>query len=114
MPPLPYSRYTLCSAVQLDNGRLYMLDREPIRFQNRTDNIRVVVAAGDTWETLAEQYLDGPANPASLWWIIADFQPEPVIDPTVPPTPGSVVYIPDPRFVMSEYFSDKRRDEAEI
>jgi hypothetical protein len=51
-------------------------------------------------------------RPSGLWWIIADFQPDPIHDPTVRLTPGRTLYIPSLRTVQEEVFSDKRRKEG--
>ena len=115
MPPGPLSRHLLSVGVsRVTDGLTFLLDPEPFRFVNRSDNRRVVVEAGDTWQGLAQEHLRPINNANELWWVICFFQPEPVLDPTVPPTPGTVVYIPSPEFVTSDWFADSRRDDYEI
>jgi hypothetical protein len=52
------------------------------------------------------------ARPAGLWWVIADFQPDPVHDPTLSLEPGRVLVVPSIRTVQEEIFSETRRAEA--
>ncbi len=58
------------------------------------------VEEGDTLEALAELFFGGP-NSARLWWIIADFQPEPILDPTEDLKIGKLLFIPSQNFVES-------------
>lgn len=111
MPPTGFSRHLLTiSVARIEDGLEYLLDREPFRFVNRGDNKRVIAAGTDTWHSLAFQHLAPIANAADLWWLIADFQPEPVVDPTILPVPGSTVYIPSTEFVLSTIFSENNAD----
>jgi hypothetical protein len=109
------SRYLMTlGATRVSDGLTYLLDREPLRFQPRSDNKRVVARAGDTWWSLASEHLAALTNPEQLFWVICDYQPMPVLDSTVDPTPGTIVYIPDEDFVMSYYFADSRREQDTI
>ena len=58
---------------------------------------------GDAWIMLA------PFGLAALWWVIADFQPEPVHDPTRALEVGRVMFIPSERTLVEEVFSSRRR-----
>jgi hypothetical protein len=73
--------------------------------------MRVVIQQGDTWQSLAAKHFTPIIEAQNLWWAIADFQPEPVVDPTDIPVPGSIVFIPSPEYLLSEILSDARRDE---
>lgn len=115
MPPAVYSRHILTTGVsRVDDGLTYLLDREPLRFRPLSGNRRVRVASSDTWQTLAAAFFVPIQNPHQLWWVICDFQPEPVLDPTVPPVSGTYVYIPSVEFVLAEVFSRDRKAEALI
>jgi hypothetical protein len=44
--------------------------------------------------------------------VIADFQPDPIHDPTLELEPGRVLVIASLRTVLEEIFSESRREEA--
>lgn len=112
MPPRRFSRYSFCSAVLDDQERLFLTDREPFRYRPLPDNRQHVVKEGDTLFSLAGRYFAPLPRPAGLWWVIADFQPEPVHDPTLALELGRVVVVPSIRTITEEAFSEKRRAEA--
>jgi hypothetical protein len=47
-----------------------------------------------------------------LWWVIADFQSDPIHDPTRKLKRGRVLIIPSERTLTEEIFSERRRREA--
>lgn len=109
------SRHFLVTGVtRVNDGLTFLLDREPLRFRIRKDNKRVIARGGDTWQGLAAQHLKSIPNAEQLFWVICDYQPTPIVDSTVDPEPGTIIFIPAEDFVMSEYFSDARRDNDEI
>jgi hypothetical protein len=112
MPPRRFSRYTFSSAVLDDQGRLFLTDVEPYRFQSLPDNVQHVVQQGDTLFTLAALYFSPLPRPAGLWWVIADFQPDPIHDPTLALDLGRELVIPSVRTLVEEVFSESRRAEA--
>lgn len=101
-------------ATRISDGLTFMLDREPLYFQPRSDNKRIVAEKGDTWWSLAAKHLSALRNPEQFFWVLCDYQPTPILDPTVDPTPGAIVFIPDEDFFMSTYFADSRRDQDTI
>lgn len=113
MPPKIFSRYTFTAGVEDSEGRLVLTRREPLRFEQLDDNRNVLVNEGDSLFTLASRYFAGLSDrPAGLWWIIADFQPTPIHDPTVKLSAGAVIVIPSQRFVIERVFDEGRREEA--
>jgi hypothetical protein len=112
MPPRRFSRHTFTSAVKDDEGRLFLTEREPFRFRSLPDNRQHVVKEGETLFSLAGRYFAPLPRPAGLWWVIADFQPDPIHDPTVALEPGRVLVVPSIRTVQEEVFSETRRAEA--
>lgn len=111
MPPRRHSRFTFCTAI-LSDDVLFMTEREPFRFRALPDNRHHIVKEGETLFSLAGHYFAPLPRPAGLWWIIADFQPEPIHDPTLTLDVGRVLVIPSHRTVTEDVFSEKRREEA--
>lgn len=112
MPPRRYSRHTFATAVADDEERLFLTDVEPYRFRSLPDNRQHVVEQGDTLFTLAALYFAPLPRPAGLWWVIADFQPDPIHDPTLSLALGRELVIPSVRTIVEEVFSESRRTEA--
>lgn len=111
MPPRRFSRFTFSSGVLDDDERLFLTERDPFRFRALADNRQHVVKEGDTLFSLAGRYFASLPRPSGLWWIIADFQPDPIHDPTLALDIGRVVLVPSVRTVIEEVFSERRRTE---
>jgi hypothetical protein len=109
MPPRLNSRYTFSSAIPDAAGALVLSEREPFGFVDLPDNVRHVARTGDTLFSLAARYFHGFDRPDGLWWIIADFQPQPVLDPTLAFVEGTVVFVPSVRTVHESIFDESRR-----
>ena len=109
MPPRFLSRYQFCTQLQDANGALYLSERDPFRYQSFTDNIQHRVVEGETWQGLASRYYAALPEPDLLWWVIADFQPDPVFDPTIKLTPGSIVVVPSLTTVREQIFNEARQ-----
>jgi len=103
------SRYTFTQAIRDADDRLVLYGEEPYRFRDLADNRRHLVKEGDTLFGLASLFFRGFPRPAGLWWVIADFQPEPIHDPTRRLAPGRVLVIPSMRTVQDEVLSERRR-----
>ena len=112
MPPRRFSRHTFTAAVLDEQERLFLTDRERFGFQALADNRQHVVAEGETLFNLAGRFFAPLDRPAGLWWIIADFQPTPIIDPTLELEPGTVLSIPSVQTVISEIFNEDRANEV--
>lgn len=102
-PNFALSRYRFSEVMQDSDGVAYLSDREPFGYRDRPDNIPHVVQHGDTLEDLAKFYYWNLNEDADqLWWVIADFQPDPIINPFRPLTAGKLLILPAPEFVSSE------------
>ena len=112
MPPRRFSRFMFSSAVLDGQGRLLLTDREPFRFRVFPDTRQHVVQQGDTLFSIAGRYFAPLPRPAGLWWVIADFQPDPVHDPTLSLDPGRLLFVPSVRVVTEEIFAETRRQET--
>jgi hypothetical protein len=106
------SRHSFSEATalsDLDDDRRFLTDRECFGFRQFSDNRTHLVRAGDTLQSVAARYYRGLPRPSGLWWVIADYQPQRVHDPTLELTEGSVLAIPSRRTVEREVFGEKRR-----
>lgn len=107
MPANPTSRYrqTLTfvddrSSDESDSaGVVFFGQRRPIRFQDDVDTVAHLVSEGDTLQMLANTHYQGFPDPSSLWWVIAEFQPIPILDPTRRLGPGKILMIPSATLV---------------
>jgi len=114
MPPKQFSRHTFTTSTTDDDDLSYLTDRIPFRYKAFNDNRKVVVQQGDTLYTLAGKYFQPLDRPAGLWWVIADFQPTPIHDPTIQLAAGTTIVIPSVRTVIERIFNEERRRETEV
>lgn len=99
----PDSRYVNVEHLADTAGRIYTADRIPFRFTQRDDSILHIAQAGESWWGLAQKYyFEISDRPSGLWWVICDFQPQPVVDPTLIIQPGSEVVVPSAFTVRNE------------
>jgi hypothetical protein len=114
MPPFKFSKYQFVSALTEDGslGRVFLSERERFPFRDFSDNRSHIVREGDSLFTLAHRFFKGLPRPSGLWWVIADFQPEPIHDPTIQLDLGRVLFVPSVRTVVEEVFSESRVAEA--
>ncbi len=113
------SRHSFTTAFLTEStGILELTEREPFRFRVFPDNIEHVAKEGDTLHHLAFKTYRGIAPPgmssAQFFWILADFQPQPIVDPTVRIASGTVLFIPSRRVLIEEVFSQTRRKESNV
>jgi hypothetical protein len=109
--PGRYSAYRFSSVLKDSDGNLYMTEREPFRYRDLGDNRAHTVVQGDTLWTLAGKYFRRFPDPNQLFFVIADYQPDPIIDCTLELEVGRVLIIPSARTIDELIFSESRRDE---
>lgn len=115
MPPATeWSRYLFCTGSKDAQGRWQLSDREPFRFQDLPDNRYYLVSAGDTLPGIAERAFPNVKRASGLFWVIADFQPVPILDATVTPPIGTELVIPSERTVKEIIFNESRRADFGI
>jgi nucleoid-associated protein YgaU len=90
----PISRWATAIAAVDDAGRVVLTERTPFAFVERADNREHTVLPGDTLAALADTYFDPWPRACGYWWAIAEFQREPIVDPTRPLEVGRVLAIP--------------------
>jgi len=104
------SRYRFCTVLGGNGATSYLDEREPFRFRDEPDNRFHTARDGDTWWGLAWKFFAGFPNKALLWWLLCEFQPEAVVDPTIRIEAGRIVAIPSERLIRTQVFSrDNRR-----
>lgn len=104
------SRYGFSAASVDESERLFLDQRVFFRYRALDDNRVHQVKSGDTLWRLAGRFFHPQPRPAGLWWVIADFQPIPIHDPTLLLVEGSLLVIPSLRTVMTRILSESRLD----
>lgn len=101
-----------------ESSRLILTDRKPFRYRRLPGNIQHTAVEGDTYHHLAARFYAGIATPgvtsaSQLWWVIADFQPSPVHDPTIAIAPGTVIVIPSMDTLLSTILNRAERGRVD-
>ncbi len=112
MPPRRFSRFTFSKGIVGSDDRLFLTERIPFRFRQLGDTRQHIVKQGDTLHNIAARRFRPLPRPAGLFWVVADFQPDPIIDPTIALSPGRVLFVPSVRTVIEQIFSEGRRLET--
>ena len=116
MAPRTNSRHLFTTAQQNDtDAPMYLADRTPYRFNNFLDNTVYEVKGGDTLHRIAAKHYASlgqlpSVSAANLWWVIADFQPIPIHDPTVQLVNGETLVLPSLRVVSEKILQRQRND----
>lgn len=116
MPPRQFSRHTFTQQAEdmSDPKKVFLTDRTKFLYRDYLDNVIYVVQENDTLHRLASKFYnslsDAPSFSASwLWWVIADFQPQPIHDPTIRLTQGQQLIIPSLRTVVDRILNPEFR-----
>jgi hypothetical protein len=111
VPPLVGSRFGFCLGVLDDAGRRLLTEREPYRYRALPDNRSHRVVDGDTLFDLAGRSFAPLPRACGFWWAIADFQPDPIVDPTLALPAGATLVIPSTRVLTDVILGEARRRE---
>ena len=109
MAPRTGSRHSFALGVRDDLAHLFLTEREPYRFREHTDTRVQVVAQGDTLFDLAGRYFAPLPRACGFWWVLADFQPDPILDPTLELAAGRRLFVPSLRVLTDVILSEQRR-----
>lgn len=111
MPGNEFSRYYRTEVYEDESEprtKTLVSYRTPFSYRERGDNRVYEVAEGDTLASIARKvypsigaYL-GSYSSARLYWAIADYQPTPIIDPTIQLRPGSRLVLPSVELLTTE------------
>jgi len=94
------SRYQMAIVEKRESGEMAIGARDRLYYADVDGIIPHVVEDGDTLHSLAAEYLGGETGESNLWWAIADFQPDPIIDPTIALAAGTTLLIPPISYVQ--------------
>jgi hypothetical protein len=78
------SRFAYCTSTRVAGGRVVFDERLPYTYRAHPDNRLHEVLQNDTLSLLAGSYFTPLPRACGYWWAIAEFQPEPIINPLVP------------------------------
>lgn len=112
MPPKSGSRHSFTFGTRNEAGRLFLSEREPYGYRELADTRRHTVVQGDSLWGLAGRYFAPLPRACGFWWVIADFQPDPIVDPTLALEPGRVLFVPSVRVLTDVVLSEQRRRVA--
>jgi len=103
MPPLVNSRYQDCFAIEDENNdnKLFLTERKRFLYSPDIKTRRHIVKDGETVWKLAGRYYPEYKN---MFWVICDFQPVPINDPTLDLEPGRELLIPS-QSAVKEFLS---------
>lgn len=105
MPPRLNSRYEFSIGKEDENGTMFLAEREPFRFDPKLKGTkRYTFKKGDSLYTIAYRSFQPIPNAEHLWWIICEFQPDPILDPTLAIDIGRVLFIPSVKVVQEKVF----------
>ena len=100
MPPRKNSRYLTSIARRDSDSKLFLTEPIPFRWDPKLAGTRThIVGEKDTLHVIAYRYFSPMPNAEHLWWIIAGFQPVPIMDATLDLAVGRTLYIPSQRVV---------------
>lgn len=91
------------------DGYHYLAEYEPYGFEDLTDSTTYEVREGDHWQGIAGAKFAPLARAHRLFFVIMDFQPDPPLDPSVPPEPGTVIVVPSRHTARTKALASDRR-----
>ena len=71
------------------------------------------VVDGDSLFDLSGRYFAPLPRACGYWWAIADFQPDPILDPTLGLETGRAIVIPATRVLTDVILAESRRREQD-
>lgn len=111
MPPRRNSRHLLTTGLTDTNQNVFLADRVPLRFIDLPDNRKHTVKEGDSLFNIAGRYFAPVNRPAGFFWVVADFQPDPIIDPTLKLDSRRVLIVPSIRTLIEIVLNEDRRED---
>ncbi len=109
MAPRTGSRHSFALGVRDELAQLFLTEREPYRFREHTDTRVHIVAQDELLFDLAGRYFAPLPRACGFWWVLADFQPDPIVDPTLELEVGRRLLVPSLRVLTDVILSEQRR-----
>jgi hypothetical protein len=99
--------------IQLATGILYVPSRTPVRFIDEGDSSIQVEVRGIRLLALISHdvYRGVVARPQDLWPIVADFQPEPILNPFLKLDVGRTLFLPSRTLLFGQILNERVRVE---
>lgn len=95
MPPRVNSRYQNCRGIEDAAGNLFLTERTPFRYDEKlAGTTRHVVEGTENLWQIAGRYYRGFPGAEEFGLLIAEFQPNPILDPSLTLETGRVIYVP--------------------
>jgi len=108
------TRYDDAYIIKDINGNDIVVPRAFFRYKEIDDNIIHIAKDNESlWEIATQYYSDVLQNPSLHYWIIADYQPEPILDPTQTMVQGRTIYVPSIRTIETLINNPDRDPEYE-
>ena len=115
MPALRNSRYQHSTIYTDTAGARFLTEPPSLPYVDSVENRVHVVTGGERLQDIAHRYFkdigDDTFPAAALWYIVAQFQPTPIIDPTLRLAEGLRLYIPSKGYVAQRVFDKSRRSK---
>lgn len=111
MPPQRLSRHILTTGLTDEDNKVFLADRVPFRFVELADNRKHTVKEGDSIFNIAGRYFAPLSRPAGFFWVVADFQPDPIIDPTLKLQNQRTLFVPSIRTMVELILNEDRRED---
>ncbi len=95
-----WSRFKWSTVETDEAGRRYLGERPVFGYRDLPDNRLHIVKEGErVWHVCHIFFPRLPKN-GTLYWIVCDFQPEPILDPTLELEVGRLLVIPSQETVQ--------------
>jgi hypothetical protein len=96
-------------------GVLYFSNPERIPYEERDDTTLHTCSGGEfLWEVCIDFYKEAYPNPADLAEFVANFQPDPIVDLSVPMRAGQQLYMPSEDFIEEVAYGDSLMDVQDL
>ncbi len=104
-----HSLYVNSWEVEDDDGFRYTTEVEPYPYEKLPDNIEHICVEGDTWHSIASKYWSPIPQAGTYSRAIADFQPDPILDPFIKLQRGQKIIVPSRITFESKILDPERR-----
>lgn len=108
------SRYRAAELIKGDDDSFTWTLPNFFEFTGEDEDIFYEVQPGDNWHLLAYKFYGREFGGANLWWAIMDYQPTPIVDPTIALSPGSVLVVPPPKRIQEFLLEPTVTDNIEL